>query len=102
MTAGTGDTYPRGYPELAAFITSDPEISIFRRFGYLHLRQLLYLQDELTLLEQQLHHIDVTERAEINNMSWRHDTNEERRKLMSQIRTLLLEYGTVDLQELFT
>lgn len=74
---------------------SDPEISIFRRFDYLHLRELLHLQEELTLLEEKLHEVDRAEPKEINNMSRRHDTNEERRNLMFQIRARLLEYGAV-------
>jgi hypothetical protein len=87
--------YPRGYPELAAFMRSDPEIGIFRRFDYLHLRELLYLQEELTHLEEQLHTIDRTEPIEINIMSRRLDSNEERKKVISEIRVRLLDYGTV-------
>ncbi|KAJ5219698.1 hypothetical protein N7468_008902 [Penicillium chermesinum] len=85
--------YPRGYPELAAFMKTDAEISMFRRFDYLHLRELLYLQEELTSLEEQLQKFDASEPTEINNMSRRRDNNEERKKLMSQIRVLLVEYG---------
>lgn len=74
-------------------MASDPAISIFRRFDFLHMRELLYLQEKLTHLEKQLHKIDKAESIEINNMSHRLDENDERKELMSQIRARLLEYG---------
>lgn len=91
----TDDVYPRGYPELTAFMKSDPETNIFRRFDYLHLRQLLHSQEELSMLEESLHKIDTAELTETNNMSRRYDTNEERKNLMHQIRERLSEYGAV-------
>lgn len=74
---------------------TDPELKIFRRFDYLHLREILYLQEELTMLEGQLNKIDRAESIAINNMSRQQDNNEERKKLMSQIRVLLIKYGAV-------
>jgi hypothetical protein len=45
--------YTNGYPSLAAFIASDHDKSteIYRRFGKLSARNLLYLQSELVELE---------------------------------------------------
>lgn len=43
----TVEDYPRGYPRLAAFVSSDIEGRIYRQFGYLRSRLLLYYQDEL-------------------------------------------------------
>jgi hypothetical protein len=74
---------------------SDPEASIFRRFDYLNLRELLYLQEELNQLEEQLHKIDGAEPKKINNMSRRHDDNEQRKTVMLQVRARLSEYGAV-------
>lgn len=74
---------------------SDPETNIFRRFDYLHLRQLLHSQEELSMLEESLHKIDTAEPTEINNMSRRYDTNDERKNLMHQIKDRLFEYGAV-------
>lgn len=79
---------------------SDPQISIFRRFDYLHLRQLLYLQEELAMLESQLRQVDIADESELNNMSRRNDTNEERKALVTQIRGRLLEYGKLFIEYL--
>ncbi|KAF2454932.1 hypothetical protein BDY21DRAFT_416543 [Lineolata rhizophorae] len=50
--------YPRGYPNLAAFQNSDEAYTIYRRFGLLQSRLLLYKQDKLRGLEAQLKHMD--------------------------------------------
>lgn len=44
----------RGYPKLAKHMGVHPESAIFRRFGALNARNLLYLQAELTALENAL------------------------------------------------
>lgn len=46
--------YVRGYPKLAGQMAMLREIAIFRRFGALNARNLLYLQSELTDLEAAL------------------------------------------------
>jgi len=43
-----------GYPKLAGRMGIMPEIGIFRRFGALNARSLLYYQNELAYLEDQL------------------------------------------------
>ncbi|KAH6870402.1 hypothetical protein BKA58DRAFT_429530 [Alternaria rosae] len=43
-----------GYPKLAGRMGIMPEIGMFRRFGALNARSLLYYQDELAYLEDQL------------------------------------------------
>jgi hypothetical protein len=50
-----------GYPALSAFVSSSPShtFQIFRRFGTLNARCLLYLQDELCQLEHELEVIDA-------------------------------------------
>jgi len=52
------DSHPEGYPQLAAFMNSDENFSICRRFGFLHQRVLLYRQDELRALEDRLIRLD--------------------------------------------
>ncbi|KAI9881094.1 MAG: hypothetical protein M1830_008252 [Pleopsidium flavum] len=52
------DDHPMGYPQLAAFINSDPNFLMCRRFGFLHSRVLLYRQDELAQLENDLMSLD--------------------------------------------
>ena len=48
------DDHPEGYPQLAAFVNSDENFLMCRRFGFLHTRVMLYRQDELASLERQL------------------------------------------------
>lgn len=48
------DDHPKGYPKLAAFVDSDENFSIFRKYGFLRNRVLLYRQDELAQLERTL------------------------------------------------
>src|SRR5690242_19088228 len=44
----------KGYPMMAGRMSVLPEIAMFRRFGALNARNLLYLQNELVCLEEQL------------------------------------------------
>lgn len=43
-----------GYPKLAGRMGALPQIAMFRRFGALNARNLLYLQNDLAWLEQEL------------------------------------------------
>ena len=52
------DTPGIGYGSVAACMNSDRDLAIFRRFGALNIRNLLYLQSELMALEKQLHETD--------------------------------------------
>ncbi|KAH7330214.1 hypothetical protein BKA65DRAFT_565359 [Rhexocercosporidium sp. MPI-PUGE-AT-0058] len=53
-----------GYPYLAAFMDSDENFMIYRRFGFLHARLLLQKQDELRLMEEQL---DLMDRRDVSD-----------------------------------
>ncbi|CAD6583873.1 MAG: hypothetical protein ASARMPRED_001528 [Alectoria sarmentosa] len=55
------DKYPPGYGRVAAFEDCDPSFSILRKFGWLHSRVLLHLQDELQELEEELESLDSWE-----------------------------------------
>ncbi|KAI4132139.1 MAG: hypothetical protein LQ338_000893 [Usnochroma carphineum] len=48
------DDHPLGYPKLAAFMSSDPNFLMCRRFAFLHSRVLLHRQDQLAEMEKQL------------------------------------------------
>lgn len=48
------DPLVTGYPKLAGYMEVLPEIAIFRRFGALNARNLLYLQSELCTIERML------------------------------------------------
>ncbi|MCJ1452195.1 hypothetical protein MMC28_002537 [Mycoblastus sanguinarius] len=47
-----------GYPQLSSVMATHPEIAIFRTFGSLNTRNLLYLQAELVHLEKELSDIE--------------------------------------------
>ncbi|KAM7218395.1 hypothetical protein V8F06_006159 [Rhypophila decipiens] len=55
------EAFPRGYPSLAAFLSSDRDFSIFRSFSRLHTRVLLHKQDELVQVEEWLDELDRAE-----------------------------------------
>ncbi|KAF1983285.1 hypothetical protein K402DRAFT_466098 [Aulographum hederae CBS 113979] len=50
-----------GDAELAAFIASDRDLAVFRRFDALSARNLIFLQRKLQLLETSLHELDDEE-----------------------------------------
>lgn len=91
---------PRGgYASLSKFIASDAALCIFRRFDTLATRNLLYMQDELCEIEQQ---IDVLDKADIDSgvyintyslHSRRFDKNEKQVALMQQSVEKLRIYG---------
>jgi hypothetical protein len=45
---------PAGYRHLASAMGQSPQLAIFKRFGTLNAQNLLYLQAELTVLENKL------------------------------------------------
>jgi hypothetical protein len=45
-----------GYRGFSAFLNLDNDLLIFRRFGKLNIRLLLYLQDEIAVLEERPSH----------------------------------------------
>jgi hypothetical protein len=108
------DRYPEGYPRISAYIDSDYDTALFRRFGTLHARSLLYKQVELTELEAQLDELDKEDAGQLDkedegntgagNNKWRlgHSIslaggkeNEKRRDLMKKIDEKMEEYGVL-------
>lgn len=60
-----------GYNAVATCMDSDSDLSIYRRFGALNGRNLLYLQSELHDLETQLHDLDIdADRRTHGNDAW--------------------------------
>jgi len=60
----TVETHPKGYPQLAAFLNSDEDFAILRRFGTVNCRVLLHLQAEIADLEKQLTDLDDSDAYE--------------------------------------
>lgn len=81
----------QGYAALSRYISGVDGLHVFHRFGELHTRNLLYLQDELRDLEETLHGRDL--QPDIEHGSRRSDGDADRRRLMLLIKTKLKEYG---------
>jgi len=93
-----------GYPRVAAFLDSDDNFMICRRFGYLHWRVLLEKQNELQYLEKALDEMDKYENQANPGCLRGNDVNiaciaegqvTERRAIMNDINNTLLEYKAI-------
>jgi hypothetical protein len=103
------EDYPLGYPRVAAFMNSDENFLIYRRFGFLHPRILLRKQDELRTIEwslDDLDHQDFLESEQTRKCLQPRAEDESRRDIDKQgTRKMLLEeaekkvyeYGKFDL-----
>lgn len=78
------DQCPKGYPQLAAFLDSDENFMLYRRFGFLQARILLNRQDELRELEHNLDYMGVVDGKEppLRLQSRELDGNHKRRELL--------------------
>ncbi|KAK0701330.1 hypothetical protein B0H67DRAFT_595851 [Lasiosphaeris hirsuta] len=86
------EEYREGYPRLAAFLKLDRSFSVWKRFDYLHVRNLLSLQDELVELEERLNLLDNIEVVQLNLSSRRQDANQDRADLLAEIRLKIEQY----------
>lgn len=85
-----------GYPAYSRLVGSDNEFFLLRRFSTLNARVILELQDRISELEEELDVIENGYRSgndDINNGSFRYDTQEDRRILMKKIKQKLKEYS---------
>ncbi|KAH9994517.1 hypothetical protein F4779DRAFT_218232 [Xylariaceae sp. FL0662B] len=92
------DTYPNGYPRLAAFIASDQSFLFFRRFSYLQARVLLNIQDQLREYENQLEEFDQDNSALGHNRSRLcsdKDVSHRRSKLLQEIENRYERYASI-------
>lgn len=96
----TVDKTVAGYPRFAAFVDSYPSFFIYRRFGYIRARLLLYQQDRLTALEKCLEDADVEDSISNANRiklgSREMDEMEpytERMRVMKSLKEELKTYG---------
>ncbi|KAL6719062.1 hypothetical protein ACLMJK_003297 [Lecanora helva] len=93
--------HPRGYPQLSAFVNSDENFLIARKYGFLRTRVLLYRQDELSVLERDLIALDADDVAQERDLalqSRKHDETTDkdpvysRKVLIQRIDDKLKEY----------
>ncbi|KAH0534091.1 hypothetical protein FGG08_007310 [Glutinoglossum americanum] len=66
-----------GFSDFSQFIASDDDLSIYRRFGSLGARNILYLQAELQLLEQNLQKLDEAD----HDVVMRHSDEDEKKEV---------------------
>lgn len=94
-----------GYPKLAGQMGLLPETAMFRRFGALNARNLLYLQAELVGLEKKLRELECADSKDPHGMKSQYaldwywlknsadDGDEEQLSLIRRIRETLREYS---------
>lgn len=86
-----------GYRRYAEFTSSDDDFLILRRFSSLNVRVALLLQDQISVLEEQLNELDRQhsrrDAVDVNNGSIRNEPIEERERLLAQIATSLPRYS---------
>ena len=86
-----------GYRSFSAFVASDNDFFILRRFSALSARVLLGLQDQLSRLEEDLETLEKSVRKkdapDIHNGSFRQETEKAREALVSQAQRLLRDYS---------
>ncbi|RVD83195.1 uncharacterized protein DFL_007593 [Arthrobotrys flagrans] len=99
-------TYAPGYPSTAAIISTDSELSVYRRFDRLNARNFLYYQAELMYLESELDKLDgednlkkgAEEKHHLKHFKelWEGDDERimKRRRVVMEMRYLLKEYNT--------
>ena len=93
------DEYDEGYGRLAAFEDCDPNFLIYRKYGWLHNRLLLHLQDELKKLEEDLERLDKWESTTGDDKklrSRRRDSScptSKRQALLTMLNEKLKDYG---------
>ncbi|RMY88873.1 hypothetical protein D0862_10339 [Hortaea werneckii] len=106
----TPEEYLPGFEEVAAFISTENEGGMYRRFRRLAARNLLYMQSELASLEEKLHRMDQGDMRKIDTpegvnafqcaIDWdalrrlepTDDKAAERLALIMDIRKLMREY----------
>ena len=86
-----------GYRSFCEFVSSDEDLFVLRRFGTLSARVLLNLQDQLVILEGRLEDIErqVRQRGtpDVNNGSFRQDSQAQRKEIISEAQRVLREYS---------
>ncbi|SCV28745.1 uncharacterized protein FFB14_01963 [Fusarium fujikuroi] len=82
----------KGYPRFSALMAGHSSFQIYRRFLDLRTRLLLLTQDEIVELEEQLDHIDKTEKSPLFLASRRDDRNSDRSVVTTKLRSALSAY----------
>ncbi|OCK84539.1 hypothetical protein K432DRAFT_115587 [Lepidopterella palustris CBS 459.81] len=91
------DDFPMGYPQFAAFVNSDANFSVHRRFGTLRNRIILHREQELANLEVELNELDTEDANKKNGrihsvMGDQADGQSRRPALIDKIDQKLMHY----------
>ncbi|EON69660.1 hypothetical protein W97_08941 [Coniosporium apollinis CBS 100218] len=90
---------PRGYPSVAAFLDSNENFMVYRRFGFLQSRLLLEKQDKLRELEEDLDTLDKEEYNKHRSIpTTRFNTkidSEARESLLQRIEAAFCTYANI-------
>jgi hypothetical protein len=106
----TVEKYPRGYPSIAAFISADIDGRIYRRFSYPRNRLLLWYQDQVICLEDELRNLDEADLIKGNNgdaearqrlISRRYDEkySKDRKEVLEKLEIAIEKYDDLLLRE---
>jgi hypothetical protein len=86
-----------GYRGFSAFLASDNDFLIFRRFGAINARLLLYLQDEIAILEEELEELETECMAkgaeDVHNGSFRQEALPERTEILEALNVKIRQYS---------
>lgn len=99
LRLGLDETYPLGWPQLAAFLNSADGSAIFRRFGTAHCRVLIHLQAEITGIEKALSDLDASDSSQPDKLyrlrrhEWQEGWDTAQKALLDKLRLKLSEYG---------
>ena len=93
MSGGGGQLTFKGYAAASRFMNSSDGVTIFRRFGELHVRNILQIQCQLSEIETRIHERDLDPDNDGYHGTLRHDKDHVRKSLMKRLRQLLKEYG---------
>jgi hypothetical protein len=89
LQVSTGTTFDSVHSAREAFLASDSDFLIFRRFDTLNASLLLYLQDQIVVLEGRLEKLEdehmADDAADMHHGSFRHDGLLERTQLFETL-----------------
>lgn len=87
------EAFRPGYPRYAKLLSTDPAFQNFRRFTRQRLRLLLFKQDQVSLLGDELDSIDRNEDHDLFLGCMRKDGNTARNNKLRELSQTLEEYG---------
>lgn len=94
---------PMGYPRTAPVADLDQDFVIYRKFGWLHNYALLYLQDELSELQEDLDRLNDEEFNRLDDEKFNRQAispDSQRKELLVNIDSKLAQYGKLSIRQI--